>query len=79
MNDILSFTTDMAARPGYKRFLYKMEGANAIKAVDTQLTHAFQVFQVGSAQPHCRRGLTPDDRSSRMSAYGFLSNKWPKD
>ncbi|GJE95732.1 RICIN domain-containing protein [Phanerochaete sordida] len=48
MNNILSFTSDMASRPGYKRLLYKMEDANAIKALDTQLTHAFQVFEIQS-------------------------------
>lgn len=49
MNDILAFTSDMAARPGYKRLLYKMEDAGAIKALDTQLTHAFQVFEIQSS------------------------------
>ncbi|EKM52547.1 uncharacterized protein PHACADRAFT_261044 [Phanerochaete carnosa HHB-10118-sp] len=46
---MLSFTAEIAARPGYKRFLYKGEDAGAIKALDSQLTHAFQVFVVQSS------------------------------
>lgn len=46
MNDILSYTKDVAARKTYKKLLYKMEDAAAADALETQLTHAFQLFQV---------------------------------
>ena len=46
MNDILSFTREMASRKGYKKILYKLDDASSIKALDTQLTHAFQIFEV---------------------------------
>ena len=52
MNDVYDLTAEMAARPGYKRLLYKMEDAGAIKALDTQLTHAFQVFEVRRSFAH---------------------------
>jgi hypothetical protein len=46
MNDILAFAQELIARPGYKKLLYKAEDAVAVKTLDTQLTHAFQVFEV---------------------------------
>jgi hypothetical protein len=49
MNEILNFTKEMASRRSYKRFLNKAEDAAAVQSLDTQLTHAFQIFEVGTA------------------------------
>jgi hypothetical protein len=46
MKDILIFATEKVARRGYQKLLYKAEDATAVKLLDTQLTHAFDIFQV---------------------------------
>ena len=46
MNDILGFTLELSARPGYKKMFYKTEDAATLKSLDDQLMHAFQIFEV---------------------------------
>lgn len=53
MNDILAFIKELASRKGYKKILYKMDDATTVKTLDTQLTHAFQIFEV-SLSSFCR-------------------------
>lgn len=49
MNEILEFTKEVASRRSYKRFLNKAEDAAAAQSLETQLTHAFQIFEVSSS------------------------------
>jgi hypothetical protein len=46
MNDILAFATEKVVRKKYKKILNKSDDASAIKTLNTQLTHAFQIFEV---------------------------------
>lgn len=46
MDEMLTFANEKAARKGYHKFFSKSEDIAAVKALDIQLTHAFQIFQV---------------------------------
>lgn len=48
MSEILAFTQELAARSKYKKLLYKSQDAENAKSLDTQLTHAFRIFEVSS-------------------------------
>lgn len=48
MNEILAFTTDLATRRTYKKILSKADDAAAVQSLDSQLTHAFHIFEVRS-------------------------------
>lgn len=50
MAEILRFTQEMAARSKYKKLLYKSQDADAAKALDIQLTHAFRIFEVNGIE-----------------------------
>lgn len=47
MTEILSFTQELALRSKYKKLLYKSQDAEAAQSLDTQLTHAFRIFEEG--------------------------------
>lgn len=59
MDDIFNLASEIAARPGYKRLLYKTEDAGSIKALDAQLTHAFQIFEVCHYIEHLTNTRSP--------------------
>ena len=46
MNDILEFTQDISSRRTYQKLWNKAEDAAAVKSLDAQLSHAFQIFEV---------------------------------
>ncbi|KAI0035009.1 hypothetical protein K488DRAFT_44306 [Vararia minispora EC-137] len=49
MNDILTFATEKISRRRYKKLFSKADDMAAIKALDAQLTHAFQIFEIQSS------------------------------
>ncbi|GJE99857.1 hypothetical protein PsYK624_161310 [Phanerochaete sordida] len=49
MNAILLFAQEIVSRSKYKKLLYKSQDAAAVVSLDTQLTHAFQIFEVKSS------------------------------
>jgi hypothetical protein len=49
MKSILDFATEKMSRKGYQKLLYKAEDMTAVKTLDLQLTHAFDIFQVCGA------------------------------
>lgn len=46
MNEIFSFTEELASRSRYKKLFYRSQDAEAVKSLDMQLTHAFHIFEV---------------------------------
>ena len=51
MDEILLFAQEMASRSKYKKLLYKSQDAAAVISLDTQLTHAFQIFEACTNSP----------------------------
>jgi len=48
MNDILAFASEKILRKRYKKLWNRSEDSAAVKALNTQLNHAFQLFEVSS-------------------------------
>ncbi|KIP05975.1 hypothetical protein PHLGIDRAFT_480310 [Phlebiopsis gigantea 11061_1 CR5-6] len=49
MNDILEFTQEISTRRTYQKLWNKAEDAAAVKSLDAQLSHAFQIFEIQSS------------------------------
>ncbi|GJE91827.1 hypothetical protein PsYK624_079780 [Phanerochaete sordida] len=49
MSAILLFTEELASRSKYKKVFYKSQDAASIVSLDSQLTHAFQIFEINSS------------------------------